>query len=358
MTRKTLASRISPAAAITAIFIILAAAMSLYLYSNMQSKINNHLAETTATQEIAWKASLKMHRTAMEFWYNEYVMTPTTLSFIRQAQDSGKRNAARQGLYQHLHKTYAAMHGKGVQQLHFHLPHGVSLLRFHNPGRYGDQLFGFRHTVRTVNEQLKPIFGFEAGRHASGFRSVFPIIDQGQHLGSVEISIPFKIIQRDIGSLISNSNFELILHRLALKELHKEQSSLYTVWPGSNDFFMESTPSEKLHKLPELANAIKTSPSAQQALKQDRSGSIYLEQENSYFALTLTVAENILGESIGFLVGFRKDPLIKTIRNDFLRDTTISLVLLAAACMAVWLFIRYRQKNDSQNHGPQPECRT
>ncbi|MBB5689416.1 methyl-accepting chemotaxis protein [Roseomonas alkaliterrae] len=76
-----------------------------------------------------------------------------------------------------------------VEQFQFHTPPATSFLRVHQPGRFGDDLSGFRATVVAANAGPRPIRGLEGGVAGLGFRGVQPIAREGRHLGTVEFGL-------------------------------------------------------------------------------------------------------------------------------------------------------------------------
>ncbi len=77
-----------------------------------------------------------------------------------------------------------------VNVFHFHKPPATSFLRLHKPGKFGDDLSGFRFTVVEANKTKKPIVGLEKGKFGLSSRAVMPVTDGNTHLGTVEVGIP------------------------------------------------------------------------------------------------------------------------------------------------------------------------
>ncbi len=98
------------------------------------------------------------------------------------------KNRDRTALYQLLTDDYKILADNGFYILHFHLPDNTSFLRMHRPQKFGDDLSSIRHDVRYVNETQTVIRGWEMGRILPAYRNIYPIFDDRQYLGSVEIS--------------------------------------------------------------------------------------------------------------------------------------------------------------------------
>jgi methyl-accepting chemotaxis protein len=96
----------------------------------------------------------------------------------RDREELAERHA---DLYQRMRNEY------GIAQYHWHLPPATSFFRFHNPGRFDDDLSGFRATVIATNRTQQAIRGLEVGRGGPGVRIVYPVFHEGVHQGSVEM---------------------------------------------------------------------------------------------------------------------------------------------------------------------------
>ncbi|OOG26195.1 methyl-accepting chemotaxis protein [Thioalkalivibrio denitrificans] len=79
----------------------------------------------------------------------------------------------------------------GIEQFQFHVPPATSFLRVHRTDRYDDDLSSFRHTVVETNRSRRPVQGLEAGVAGLGVRGVVPMVNQGEHTGSVEFGLTF-----------------------------------------------------------------------------------------------------------------------------------------------------------------------
>lgn len=78
---------------------------------------------------------------------------------------------------------------QSVGQIQFHLPGAVSLLRLHDPSRFGDDLAPFRSTIVAAQTSFEPQFGVERGVAGLLARAVVPMGDRGAIVGSVEAAV-------------------------------------------------------------------------------------------------------------------------------------------------------------------------
>jgi len=90
-----------------------------------------------------------------------------------------------------------------IAQFQFHKPPAISFLRLHKPQKYGDDLSSFRQTVLDANSLKSVIAGLEVGRGGPGLRIVYPIEENGTHLGTVEFGSGFSRILKAISSSLN-----------------------------------------------------------------------------------------------------------------------------------------------------------
>ena len=213
-----------------ALLILLSGPVAIYLYHHHHSLLTATLNNQTEEQQRVWGAVLQGYNNGMEAYFDSIIMQEPVLELLRQALDGNENEAAiaRVNLYRRLYEPYRELQTKGVRQLHFHTPDSISFLRMHYPQRFDDSLKDIRPTVVAANRTLTPVVGFEGGRVVSGFRNVFPIVDNGQHLGSVELSQAFETLRSNIDKLYPDSEFMLILKDTEQGKLFEEQRPLYS----------------------------------------------------------------------------------------------------------------------------------
>ena len=131
----------------------------------------------------------------------------TALSGNIDDEKSPESQEARENLrrlFSPILKGYEKNTGKGLLQLHFHLPNGRSLVRLWRDGfqttRNGvkidvsDDLSGFRKTVLDINRgNHSPLTGIETGRGGFVIRGLAPVTSSaGKHMGSDEVLFSFS----------------------------------------------------------------------------------------------------------------------------------------------------------------------
>ncbi len=92
--------------------------------------------------------------------------------------------------------------------IHVHTAELKSFIRSWRPDKYGDDLSGFRYSLHEVKNTKKPIAVFEIGVAGLSHRSVAPVINKGEYIGSLEIIQTIDDIFTDFSS---NNQIILVL---------------------------------------------------------------------------------------------------------------------------------------------------
>ena len=95
-------------------------------------------------------------------------------------------------------KTYAKYTNYKKSQLHIHTKDVSSFLRSWDKERYGDSLVSFRHTINKVKKTQKPVLDIEVGWADLVIRSIIPIMENNEYIGSFEFIQDFSHIRKEL----------------------------------------------------------------------------------------------------------------------------------------------------------------
>ena len=326
---------------------VVLAAATAFLYFDHQRDVRSLLDHRLATLAISWQAVQVQQRYSVITYFEEYVQSPRTLALLRAAQDPEQADEARQALLKHLTPAYERLVERGVRQFHFHTPTGDSFLRFHHPERYGDNLFAVREAIRLANTERQPVFGFEVGRVVSGYRAVFPIsAEDGEHLGSVELSMPFKVLMEELQDLMPDHEFQLLLEAQRQREiLFDEQQALYEPWPASAAFLVEDPYSRRDDSPPPVSAPIRAliaelgqRPDLLQKMLDGDPVAFQLRVDGRHYAVLQTPVFDPGQVKVGVLVSYLDEPELGRMVQGFrIRLAGTWLTVLGLAVALYWL---------------------
>jgi hypothetical protein len=106
---------------------------------------------------------------------------------------------------------------------------------------FGDDLTPVRSTVVYVNKTLQPMSGFEEGRIFNGYRFVYPLVEHGNHYGSVEASVSMQYIVQRLRQH-NRLDVEFIIRKdIVEKKVFANEQSNYEATPISQDYLYEKS---------------------------------------------------------------------------------------------------------------------
>jgi diguanylate cyclase (GGDEF)-like protein/PAS domain S-box-containing protein len=318
---------------------------------NMQKKLQ--LAGQTHAQEVAWQAVTTAHRTAMQAYFDSYIMQPAVLSILQAARTDGRsrQDIERVRLYRKLSPVYEQFRQRDVRQLHFHTPDNRSFLRFHSPHNSGDSLVASRPSVVEANRTRKPIFGFETGRVIIGFRNVFPIIWQGQHLGSVELSQPFEAVRKGLHDLDPAKDYLLLLKgEVLLPKLLDEHKKHYASSPFSQKWLVEDPRRELSDSSPpltpvsqELCKLLKNNQEFLSVLAAEKPDSVSVRHAGHTYQISLIPLHDTDGVTSAVMLTFVRAPELESLFGSHRANLLVFTVMTLFGGAALYLFLSSMQ---------------
>jgi PAS domain S-box-containing protein len=325
-----------------------------YLVQRTDTAMESRLKERTATQQVAWQAAINTYSHSIQTYYDQLVNRPAVWALLAQAQDPQQTEQARAELIKLLSPIYDYLKTQGIRQFHFHTPENHSFIRFHHIEKWGDDLSEVRPSIRWTNANKRAYFGFETGRVVSGFRHVFPIIDdQDHHLGSVEISLPFEKMRLETSELLPDRTFRMVIAENDLmSKLFDTQRSLYSRWAVNPNFYVEDRHSQ-LDDSPPVLSAeemvlnrhLKTEPKVQAWLSSGQGGSLAFFLGEAPHSVTLTPIYDTLNQLSGYLVGYRHAPELLMARANFRTSLIVNTGAMALFGLFVILWLRRKQQH-------------
>ncbi len=93
----------------------------------------------------------------------------------------------------------------------------------HSIKTYGDNLTEIRNTLKIANGEQKFVEGFEEGRIFNAYRFVYPLFNNDEHIGCMEISPSFVIVTKLMKELYDNQSIFIMKKSIVNEKVWKEQ---------------------------------------------------------------------------------------------------------------------------------------
>lgn len=268
---------------------------------------------------VAYQEIISGYARTAQVVFDEVINQPGILALYSGAYGASQAEQAalRAELYERLIGTYETLSSINLRQLHFHLPDNTSFLRFHRPERFGDDLTGVRYTVMAANTTRQTISGFEEGRIYNGFRHVYPLFYEGQHIGSVEISVSFAAIQQDLNALLTGGAIFMLKQSVIDAKVFSDEQGNYEssdldaayVYDRAvmDAYASEDLPLDSINALNDRLRA-----EAEPALATARPFTLVTTLDDTPYVVAFLPIDNFQGEHVGYVVLYREDDYLTT----------------------------------------------
>ncbi len=315
----------------------------------LDQRRNDALDSALRIQETANKTTLYMYQLIAEVVYDEVINKPEILKIMAEAYQAPPQKQAilRGRLYRALYPAYTRLKEKNLSQLHFHFPNNTSFLRFHRLEKFGDSLSDIRESVCLVNATHKPVFGFENGHAFHGFRYVFPLEYKNRCMGSVEISVSFKAVQRSLAKVSPDHDFLFILKKdPAMSKVFPDEKIAYLpvdLHPGYVVEDMRLLGLSEIPPVPENLADINRQLKKDPAIMDRMNREVNFAADTSYigntYIVTFASIKNNKGQHVAYIVSYAQDQALKKL-------LLIFWLVIAAGCITLVVISYFIWKND------------
>ena len=326
-----------------------------YINQEKEKAIHDFNMHSLLTVKATYAAVIDTYEIAAKKDFNSLMATPKIVKILhtlKNTKNTNKRNILRGELYRLLYKPYQEMKKMHVRQFHLHTHDGKSLLRMHLPYESEDLLLGVRTSIEVANMEHKSIIGFEGGRIFPGFRYVYPVIDMGEYLGSVEFSISFEGIEEKLTSLLPIYRYQLLMSKKeTYDKVFKWHRSFFSVSLINNNYYVENPELSIITKrnmrnnvLSNLENKVKQSANFNEKLAKHKDFSVSIIENNKAQTVNFINIENTDNIHAGYIVYFGEEDEIVNIVNDYNTYKIITFFLIMTVFVLLVIVINQIEK--------------
>jgi len=329
------------------VFVFLISALITLLtltYFNSQ-QLSNFLNTQTHEAEHRYNGMVLFPNDTSDIIFTTLINTPKVINIFKHAatDDELRKDLIREELLKFLQGSYNRLKAYNIQQLHFHLPNNDSFLRFHRPGKYGDNLTDVRKTVAYVNEYQIPVQGFEEGKIFNGYRFVYPLFDENhKHLGSVEISHSINIMVTIYQRIFESSNLNIVLQKDVVSEkLFSDELKNYETYPLNEKYVLQKSV-EVPHHITEIIESIEDIEKVKKKMDNFENFSISVKHEEHYDLVSFVVIKNpITLQPTAYAVSYRKSEWLSYFYSEYKRQFIFNIFISLLFTFGVYFALKY-----------------
>jgi len=338
------------------IIVLLWVSTCLYVIDNSKKDQQSHFDSERLLLEGEIDSIINTYEEFGTYIFEQVIHTPEVLELMSEASTASEseRTILRSELYALLEKDYERILCYDFKQLQFHFANGDSFLRFNAPTLYGDNLFSIRESIRLVNTNQKPVFGFEEGRLFNGYRMVFPLFYEESNVGSVEVAVSLNGVIKLLRDTYPSNNLFYILKRDVIEGASfKEQQDTFVHCGISDTFLIDREIANSLFDI-EKGTAPYNQKDFIAKMKQQTESQIALDQpfsftiidHNSEYLVQFLPILNVSNKPVGYFISTVLDDHARILQAKNLSE--LLLIALVFVFMILLLFIYFHEKKQAQ----------
>ncbi len=318
------------------IAVVITANAALFVYHNHNREIikNGYINELSDEIVVILGVYSDMSNMIYDLHINKDSVKKIFASAVK-SRNLKQKDLYRKKLFNKLNVLYQEVLQYNFRQLHFHEKDNKSFLRFHRPGKYGDDLTGIRYSVELVNRKRKSAAGFEEGRIFNGYRFVYPLSYAKEHIGSVEISISMRTVLDQLRKKF-NKRGQLIIRRdLVEGKVFAAELGNYDPWPVNENYMIDKAVSRggDVLKASDVKNLQQTADFLNSPGGQGMARCFEVLLNNGPSIITFIPIKNISGENAAFVYTISDNERLRS------QDRNFFFVFTAFITLMVFLII-------------------
>ena len=317
----------------------------LQFVKNKQSLQENYINELNNEIVIA----LSVYSEMADLVYCSHINNEEVKSIFAKgiaADSQAEKDYFRKTLYEKVQPLYEKLEKYKFRQLHFHEKDNKSFLRFHRPSKYGDDLTNIRDSVAYVNKNHAYISGFEEGRIFNGYRYVYPLEYENQHVGSVEVSVSIGTVISQLQEKFKKESQFILLKKQVDKKVFQTESSNYIPWELDDRFVLDKALSQQCILNSNISEEAQLSiqSSITENLLQSIPFNVELSIEGKSSLLTFIPIQNFKKKTVAYIIALSDQEEIKSQERAFVFTSGALLLLMLFLIVFVFYYKISRKK--------------
>ena len=325
-------------------FLLLEAGLMGFLYHTWQQQEQARLQRSITQVETAYHAVVDAYGLLAKVVVEQIIKRPEVIRLVNDLvlSEGQERDLLRGLLLKVLGATYQELVRNNLTGLQFHGADGTSLLRFHQPDKYGDSLLTYRDSVRIANEEERAVQGFESGRVVHGVRYVFPLFFGGTHIGSVETTATFTAVRGELDKLFPKQRFDFVLKRNPLVEkLFPGDEGDYRPSKFNADYLQDAGEKpqggpEERRLVTDLQERLVATEDLAPRMEAGRSFALRVATATGYHVVSFVAVRDVMGRHAAYIIAYDLERDTSGLSDNFLLQSTLGTLVLVLAMVFVY----------------------
>ena len=328
---------------IVALLLVVYSIALFYIWRDFQEDVE--IAYTNGIQRfrLEYASVIKGFADLSRFLVDEAVLKEPLLRLIAdgwKASTPEEREVFEGALRRELAPLYESFKSYELGKLQFNFPDASSFLKFERPSEHGELLGENRETIRTANLERKPVWGFESGGFENGFYFVFPLSFEGEHIGTVGVSVDIFVVLSNLTELFEKP-YEFIIKKrgfgaqpLTRNQIHHDE------WRIDDQFVLQRQSADRsvLQDILEDQSKRNVASLISRKLDAEEDFALSVIHKSKARLVRFMAIKDTRAETVGYIVSTQEQKSFFDMRKDAYLSlilTTVILIVLVLLALNV-----------------------
>ncbi len=181
--------------------------------------LDSALTHETDTLRLTLNSITEFYKQLSEGYFKAYIQSQDIFAQFPNLSATNEDIALHERLKFHKHNQalFATLKGKGFDHFTLFTPEGRVLYRAHFPERAGERVIDIP-IFKTIAKTKEPWHGFILGTTSAGYKNLYPLFKNNQHIATAEFSISFDSLLQKLSQNHPENEFFLIFRHSARLE--------------------------------------------------------------------------------------------------------------------------------------------
>ena len=323
------------------------------IYLDKENKIDDALNEELKYLDITYKQGLDRFNVISD---NIYMSFQNDKKFVNLLVNEKNENidTVHDSMYLYLKNEFERLKQLEIFGLQIVTQKNISILRMHEPDRYGDDLSNIRFSLKFANEHKTSVQGFEEGKASHAFRSAYPLYKEGEHIGAIEIDFSSTMLQ-NYSMRVSEIHTHFIVNRNVFKTNAWESKILepYKQSIEHKDYMFSMSDHIKHPRLEHsrvtLIEPLKKEINAY--IKTQKEFAVYKKVDGKIRVVAFLPVKRFKDKkTMAYLVSYTKSNKIQSALDNFKIIVSILTIIFIIIYFIVYKFLVHKRKIENELH--------
>ena len=257
------------------------------------------------------------------------------LLYLANGASTKERDRLRQKLLKEFMNFFHYQKLNSLNGFHLIDKYGKSLLRFHKPLDYDDDIIKKRYSIGLISTEFRYKRGFEAGIFQESYRFEYPLFYDGNFVGSCEYSVDSQALIKEMEKFYGDYHQFLLnskqIQKITSKDMIKH--NYFKLKIGSQYFYLRKNSVKKVNG--DRLRLIQHLEEFQKALINAVPTVVDCKYHSTYCSVVVLPIKDIKGEKFAFLLVYLDKSPIADLKNTFF----IEMIFITLFGLILYLYI-------------------